>query len=450
MALGTFGTVQIRTDEQAEKEKAQRRTRRVLMLAYFFPPDASGGVPRTVKFIKYLERLDWKCTVIAPAWDSDVLVGDPSGFGASIPSDTEIIRVGVGGSDHSSVWKAMRRLPLLWRIEGRTRRLSEFPDEFAAWLRAVLPAARRVLSTQRYDVIYSTSPPVTSHAIAMRLKAETGLPWVADFRDPWTDNSIAYGNPPQWRRQLDRRFERRICGTADRVIANTATNRAALLAKHGIAPERIVTITNGYDEEDFHGVDGHPPADRFRITYSGSFYAAYNPATFLLALKQFLAGEPGARVVLSLAGGACDWARQNISDPDLTSRLELLGQLPPREVYGLMAASHLLMLTLPRGSPHWIPGKLFEYLRSGTQIVAVCDRPSEVAALLENTARGHVFRPDETAALAGFLSAAYRRWRTGSPEPTGVVADDTIKIYERAVLSARLADIFEQIAESRH
>ena len=439
--------MQNRAGARVEEKQDERRPRRVLMLAYYFPPDASGGVPRTVKFIKYLERLNWKCTVIAPAWDSDTREGERGGFTASVPSDTEIVRVGIGGSDHGSAWNAMRRLPLLWRIEDSIRPLSEFPDEFTGWLREVLPVARRMLATRRYDVIYSTSPPVTSHAIAMRLKAESGVPWVADFRDPWTDNSISYGNPPRWRSKLDRRLERRICSTADRVIANTATNRATLLAKHGIAPDRVATITNGYDEEDFQGVDNHPPADRFRISYSGSFYAAYNPATFLLALKQFLAREPDARVVLTLAGVACDWARKHISDPELTARLELLGQLPPREVYGLMAASHLLMLTLPQGSPHWIPGKLFEYLRSGRQIVAVCDRPSEVASLLEQTARGHVFRPSETAALAEFLSAAYGRWRDGLPELPSVAAGDTVKVYERAVLSARLADIFEQIAE---
>jgi len=116
-------------------------------------------------------------------------------------------------------------------------------------------------------------------------------------------------------------------------------------------------------------------------------------------------------------------------------------------VYRLMAASHLLMLTLPQGSPHWIPGKLFEYLRSGRQIVAVCDRPSEVAALLERTARGHAFRTGETAELADFLSAAYGRWRAGPTVSTSAAADDTIKAYERAVLTARLADAFEEIAK---
>ncbi len=399
-----------------------------------------------MKFIKYLERLNWKCTVIAPAWDSDSLVGDPGGFSDSMPSDTEIIRVGVGGSDHSTVWKAMRRFPLLWRIEGGTRHLIEFPDEFAGWLREVLPVARRILATRRYDAIYSTSPPVTSHAIALRLKTEFGVPWIADFRDPWTDNSIAYGSPPRWRMHIDQRLERRIGSTADRVIANTETNRATLIAKHGIVPENIVTITNGYDEEDFLGVEGIPPTDRFRITYSGSFYAAYNPTMFLLALKRFLTREPSSRVVLTLAGGSCEWARKHIIDPELRARLELLGQLPPRQVYGLLSGSHLLMLTLPLGSPHWVPGKLYEYLRSGREIVALCDRPSEVASILERTGRGEAFRPSEVEDLAEYLSLKYQRWLVdGTPRYFKV--DDSIRMYERKRLTDQLAEAFDMVAK---
>lgn len=436
------GKVRNLADDRAEDGQALPKQSRVLMLAYFFPPDASGGVPRTLKFIKYLDRLNWKCTVIAPEWGIDRQDREVDGFAASIPPDTEIIRVGVGGSDHGRTWAAIRRLPLLWRIEGATRPLSEFPDEFAGWLRQVLPVARHVLSTQRHDAIYSTSPPVTSHAIALRLKTEFGIPWIADFRDPWTDNSIAYGSPPRWRRLLDRRLERRICNMADRVIANTDTNRATLIAKHDVVAESIVTITNGYDEEDFQGIDERPPTDRFRITYSGSFYAAYNPTTFLLALNQFFAKEPNARVVLTLAGGACEWARKHITDPDICVRLELLGQLPLREVYRLMSASHLLMLTLPPGSPHWIPGKLYEYLRSGREIVALCDRPSEVANILERTGRGRAFLPNEVEALAGYILSEYRRWLVDGTAPT-LSVDDSIRMYERKRLTEQLAKTFE-------
>jgi glycosyltransferase involved in cell wall biosynthesis len=446
MALEPFRAVTNRADGQAEDGKARRKPRRVLMLAYFFPPDASGGVPRTVKFIKYLDRLDWKCTVIAPEWGSDRPDGEIGGFAASIPPDTEIIRVGVGGSDHGSTWTAFRRLPLLWRIEGMTRRLSEFPDEFTGWSRQVLPVAKRILSARHYDVIYSTSPPVTSHAIALRLTTEFGVPWVADFRDPWTDNSIAYGRPPHWRRQLDLRLERRICSTANRVIANTATNRATLVAKHDVAPEKIMTITNGYDEEDFEGVDGRPPNDRFRISYIGSFYSTYNPTAFLMALKQFLLQEPSARVVLTLAGGSCEWAAKHIDDPNLVARLELLGQLPHRNVFSLLAASHLLLHTYPQGIPYSVPGKLYEYLRSGRPIVAICDRPSEVASILERTRRGRAFRPNEVEELAGYLRSEYQRWLVDGTAPA-LRVDDSIRMYERKRLTEQLAEAFDMVAK---
>ncbi|RPH77601.1 MAG: glycosyltransferase, partial [Planctomycetaceae bacterium] len=333
-----------------------------------------------------------------------------------------------------------------WRVEGRVRDALKYPDRFAAWARAALPAAREVLSRQSHSILYSTSPPMTSHWIALRLKREFRLPWVADFRDPWTDNVIDYGDPPHWRRRIDFRLEHAVCREAERVIANTETNRSMLIKKHGIAQERVVTITNGFDEEDFVGIDEMPPPDRFRITYCGSFYRTYNPAAFLVALKALLGRRPDAAIQVTLAGSACQWARENVRDPELLQRIDLRGQIPNREVLALLAASHMLLHTYPGGIPYSVPGKLYEYIRSGRPIVAVGDRPSEVASLVEATCRGRVFRPDETAQLSAFLEAEFDKWQRTAEAPAGVSVDACLDRYERKTLTRRLAHVFETIS----
>jgi glycosyltransferase involved in cell wall biosynthesis len=429
-----------RSDQPIE---AASRRRRVLILAYFFPPDSSGGVPRTVQFIKYLRRLGWDSTVIAPNWEGRP--GDAQGFATSIPHETEIIRAGSGGDD-SPLWKALHRLPLFWRVEDAAREAFQYPDRFATWMRDALPVARRALAQQRHSLIYSTSPPVTSHRIAMYLKEEFGIPWIADFRDPWTDNALMYGSPPRWRKRLDLRLEHRIHDVADRTIANTESNRATLIAKHGVPSRKVVTITNGYDEEDFERASHAPPTDRYRITYCGSFYSTYNPDSFLRAFTTFLAREPDAKLTLTLAGSSCAWARDNIREPQILSRLELLGDIPHHEVCALLGASHLLLHTYPTGIPYSVPGKLYEYLRSGRPIVAVCDRPSEVATLLERTAHGRAFRPDETDQLATYLSEAYGEWKRNAGAAPPRAPDETIHMYDRSVLSGRLADEFDAVA----
>ena len=419
--------------------------RKVLILAYFFPPDTSGGVPRTVKFVKYLDRLGWKSTVIAPDWPQAAGVGANAGFVDPLPAQSNVLRVGLGG-DERGVWKALHRLPLFWRVQDAVKGALQYPDRFARWADEVLPVARSAHARGEHAVLYSTSPPETSHFIALRLKNEFGIPWVADFRDPWTDNVLMYGNPPAWRKRLDLKLEHRVYEAADRIIANTESNRSVLIERHGVPPQKIVTITNGYDEEDFVEISSAAPSDRFRITYCGSFYSTYNPAAFLAALSRFLSLEPSAKVCLTLAGAACDWARENIRDPILSERMELLGQISSQEIFRLLAASHLLLHTYPPGIPYSVPGKLYEYLRSGRPIVAVCDRPSEVASILEQTGRGRAFRPDETDELAEYLRTAYTDWARNREAPL-LVADDRIRRYERGILSQKLAQVFEELVQ---
>jgi glycosyltransferase involved in cell wall biosynthesis len=415
------------------------------MLSYFYPPDTSGGVPRTVKFIKYLERLGWRATVVAPDWPAARPTDAGDEFALSIPDGTEVIRAGTGNDD-TGTWKALHRLPLFWRVEPTARDALQYPDRFAVWARTALPAGRATLTRGRYQILYSTSPPVTSHWIALRLKREFRLPWVADFRDPWTDNAITYGNPPAWRRRLDLRLEHTVYREADGIIANTESNRETLIRRHGVSPEKVVTITNGFDEEDFAGVVGTPPKDRFRITYSGSFYGPYNPSSFLVALQALLDRRPDAAIEVTFAGSACDWVSENVRDPDLLRRIDLRGRIPNRHVQALLMQSHLLLHTYPRGVPYSIPGKLYEYLRTGRPIVAVCDRPSEVAALLEQTGLGRAFRPDETSQLSAHLESEFDRRDRG--EPSVIEPDSRLRRFERAILTRRLADVFDTLSDS--
>jgi len=424
---------------------ANAMSRRLLVLAYFYPPDSSGGVPRTVKFIKYLDRLGWRATVVAPDWPAVGPVDAGADFAASVPADTRVVRAG-RGNDDSGAWRMLHRLPWFWRVEPRARDAFQYPDRFAVWARAALPAGRGALSGQPHQILYSTSPPFASHWIAMRLKREFGLPWVADFRDPFTDNVIDYGDPPAWRRRLNLRLEHAVYREADCIIANTESNRSTIIGRHGVPPGKVVTITNGFDEEDFAGVVGTPPADRFRITYVGSFYGPYNPTPFLLALRALLDRRPEAAIEVTFAGSACDWIRDNVRDPDLLRRFDLRGRVPNRQVQTLLMQSHLLLHTYPSGVPYSVPGKLYEYLRTGRSIIAVCDRPSEVLSLLEETGRGRAFLPDESSQLSAYLESEFDRWERKSWVPASSNSDVRLRRFERGFLTQRLADVFETLS----
>jgi glycosyltransferase involved in cell wall biosynthesis len=419
--------------------------KRALMLAYYFPPATSGGVPRTVKFAKYLREFGWESTVIAP--NRNGMPGKNIGFGREVPEEAEIIRAG-NAAQNPWLWRTLDRCPYLWRAFRKVRAGVEYPDIFRHWLTTALPEARRLLREGRHDVIFTTSPPVTSHCIALQLKDEFQIPWVADFRDPWTDNTIGYENPWRWRKRLDVRLERNIYQNADVIIANTPTNRRTMIAKHGAAEDKVVTITNGYDEHDFTGLTPAKKADAFRITYTGSFYASYNPMRFLEAFRRFLDRPEHPRAKLVLAGDACGWVGDHVKDPELLGAMEFLGRVPHHDACQLLLDSDLLLHVYPTDVPYSVPGKLYEYLRSGTPIIAVCDRPSEVSRILEETGRGRAFRHDEMDELAEYLGAQYASWPRGNGRHVSGV-DERIQCYERRRLAERLAAIFDRLAEGR-
>lgn len=419
--------------------------RRVLFLSYGFPPRGGGGVQRTAKFAKYLPDFNWLPTVVTPDWS----VGAPRrerdrGLQTEV-GGTKVVLSGPPCLDEKRrVWRWLGRTPVVWRFASSLRRNLQYPDYARRWIRDVTQTARPLLQAGEFDAIYSTSPPVAAHVAAMTLKRECNLPWIADFRDPWTGNHLHADRIWRLRRRIDESLERRVYRAADVVVANTNANRKALITGHALPPEKVVTIPNGYDEADFTDVQAEKPLNIFRVTYCGSTYGDYNPETFQAVFERFLRAKPNARAEWTIAGTACRWA-ESIKDDTVKARLNLLGYIPHDAVPQLLLSSHLLVLALPPGCPFWVPGKLYEYIRSGTPTLAICDVPSEVEGILETTGRGKAFCHGDAEGAAAYLNKVYARWAQGERELT-LPANDRVAQYERRMLTARLAQQLDEVS----
>lgn len=414
--------------------------KRVLILAYDFPPRGGGGVMRTVKFVKYLREFDWYPTVVAPNWEpnhsDETLNSNIAGI--------EIVRTGIPAkNDESVVRQALNHIPGGWRLESFIRRNLQFPDAAWPWIRQSLPTVKDLVKTGKYAVIYSTSPPVTAHLIAHQVKQKLDIPWVADFRDPWSDNQINNRKKNWLRMQRDRICERRILRHADAIIANTPTNRDTLISKHRVPSNKVTTIPNGYDEQDFQNMEHIPPDDYFQVAFTGSAYANYTPHKFIDVFHKFLLRRPDARIRWLIAGNACQWAKNEITDPTVLEKVILLGQIPHTQIPNLLGSSHLLVLMYPSGLEYSIPGKLYEYLRSGTPIMAVSDRPSEVHRVLSETSHGSAFRPDEVTEMVDRLESLYRTWTEGKYERISNNRQ-SIQQYSRRHLTQQLSGVLNK------
>ncbi len=415
----------------------------LLVIAFHYPPDnSSTGVLRTLKFTQYLYRHGWRSSVIsAPV--SLYRVTDPESLGL-IPPDTKVYRT--SGLD------IKRRLSLFGRYPG----FLGYPDRYWPWIFPATRRAARFIREARADALFTTSPIPSAHLIGLRLKRRFGLPWLADFRDPWVEDSMSW-----LEKRIARYFERKIVKQADRVICNTPALRRAFLARYPeLPPEKFVTITNGYDEADFTGIAPRH-GDEFEILYPGpADNVNRNPRPLLEAVALALKNGWLSRANLRLTFlGAGDSLRKTGCADDI-ERLALRDvvheepRLPYREALRRQAqADVLLVLNEPLGSGpkieasrSWtqlcVPAKVYENLRLGRPSLALVSGGA-VAELLETTGGGHVVAPHDIEAIARRLKELYEQHpaATAPPEISPVIAQ-----YSRENLTRQLAAELDTLA----
>jgi len=251
--------------------------KKVIMISYRFPPFAGAGVFRTLKFVKYLPDFNWKPLVVSA--NSSKFAPIDKTLLDEVSNKANVFRT------YTVESKVYRYLP---SIVGINRKWYQVPDVFIGWIPFALLKAKKVVKKEKPNVIYSTSPPITSHLIAMLLKGKTGLPWVADFRDPWTDNMLV-SYPTNFHRKIEEKIEHKIGKYADSIIFTMDSHMNHFLKKYpDISPKKCVYINNGYDHEDFEDIKVNK-SKVFTLTYVGSFYNNITPIFLLQALKKIIA-----------------------------------------------------------------------------------------------------------------------------------------------------------------
>ncbi|MEZ4651466.1 MAG: glycosyltransferase [Candidatus Eisenbacteria bacterium] len=229
--------------------RADGERRRLLYVAYFFPPLGGAGVQRTLKFVRYLADFGWDATVVtgpASYWLRDDSLAE------EVPSTVRVVRaphwgsrfVGGGGS---STRRSASRIRGLRAVS----RALLVPDAYVGWVAPTRRVLGDLVRAERFDAVITTSSPDSTHLLGRWLHRSRHLPWIADFRDPWT-RRMSYAPPTELHHRVQRSLERSVLEEADRVVVTSdATRQDYLGLIPTLAPESIVTITNGFDEEDF-------------------------------------------------------------------------------------------------------------------------------------------------------------------------------------------------------
>jgi len=435
--------------------------KRVLFLAYFFPPLGGGGCQRTLKLVRYLEPLGYAAAVVTVR-DPDYWILDPT-LAAEVPASAEVLRVsgftahralrwlrgaGVGaeevqGTRRRGTFGALRALQSMFLV----------PDGFTGWAREAGRAGARRIEQGGIDALWTTSSPESAHVAGLALKRRFRLPWVADFRDPWVGRAT-YHPPTPLHDRAHRELERAVLESADRVtMVSEAMIEEYRKRYPGLPEDRLVLLPNGFDADDFRRAEALPAdrtaADRSRFLLLHAGQLAHRPTvgTVLEAVRRLRAEEPGIsdRLRVRFLGGNEELDPRDAARGDLAPMLELKPSVAHLESLAAMRDAEALLLLGHggRGDALIYTGKIYEYLASGRPILAVLD-PGPAADLIRRLEAGVVVRPGDVAgvlsALRDWLSRFARGERLGTriPEPA-------LRGLDRREAAARAASVLGRI-----
>lgn len=407
----------------------------VLMVAFHYPPcRGSSGLQRTLKFSRYLRDSGWQPTVLTIAPHAYKDTGDD--LLAEVPEDITVVRA--FGLD------AARHLSLL----GRYPDFAATPDRWASWRYAAVPAGRKIIRDIRPQLIWSTFPIATAHQIALNLARRSGLPWIADFRDPMVEGNEY---PADRRlREARRRLEQEVFSTATAISVTTGGTQEFYGAQYPDAT--IEVIANGFDNENFARAEKIAAAgvrqsesDRIELVHSGIIYPLERDPSQLFNAIAELKNEgrvtPEQLRISLRATGNDEHLAPLIRDLGIGDIVRLEPPLDHLEALSEMLHADGVLLLQAANCNNQIPAKLYEYLRAETPILGLTDPEGDTGKLMRSLGLNAIAPLDDKTAIKKSLNRFLHAVRDG----TASVADrNTWTQYSREAQSAELAKLFDR------
>lgn len=443
--------------------------KKALFIAYYFPPLGGSGVYRSIKFVKYLPLYGWESTVISAekppvGWNysDDSLTNE-------IPDSTTVIRIPDKIGRHESVTLDSKSVNNIYgflrdilctdkqttevitnliKSNDGIKKILAFPDNSLAWGYEVSQYIETHLNLTDYDVVYTTSGPYSAHIIGAYLKKKYGISWIADYRDQWTANPLLENNNKGLFYKLLLRLEKNLLAIASHNICVAPRAKKDYVSRLKVNLEKISVITNGYDEDDFSELN--EPAKRgshFTITFSGLLYAGSQTLLPVVTALSDLCTENAIdrkKICLQVIGAVDKKNMKLVNDTGLKDIFVFKGYLPHRDTLKNNLRSDVLLIVIgdTDANQSWIPGKLFDYLRSNRPILALAPKTGDAADILAGTGRGITFRFNDINEIKAFILKEYQKWEANSPFDK--LELNRIECYERKKLTKDLVDIFER------
>jgi glycosyltransferase involved in cell wall biosynthesis len=401
--------------------------KKVLIITYYWPPTGGAGVQRWLKFSKYFRQFGWEPIIYTPS-NPDFPINDETLL-KDIPKDLTVLKTQI--TEPYDIYRKIMRKKKTETVnqgflsEGKENTLMQsamiwvrgnffIPDARKFWIKPSITFLSKYIKENPIDAIISTGPPHSMHLIAMGLKQAFNIPWIADFRDPWTQiDFYSQLKLSSFADNKHKKLEHQVLTQADKVVTISASCGKDLEKLGG---RKVDVITNGFDTDDFKLDSDLKLLDGFLFHHIGALNKDRNPYTLWKVLGDLCKeiSDFKKELIIKFTGKTDAIAFASLKQNDILDNAQKTDYLTHSEVVKLMVQSPVLLLAL-NNTPNnagVLSGKLFEYLAAKRPIFGIGLPDADAAAILKNTQAGTMVHFDDYEGTKKAVVELYQKYKT--------------------------------------
>ncbi len=438
--------------------------KKVLIITYYWPPAGGTSVQRCLRFVKYLRNYGWE-PMVYTADNPNYALYDEALI-REIPEGIETIKYKIYEPNNFFPRAVKSGKPqngkVLDNLEGKKRLVTKIlwfirgnffiPDARALWVKPSVRYLKKVLSARKVDLIFSSGPPHSMHLIAQRLSKDLHIPWVADFRDPWTTMDYLgemFLSP--WAKRKHERLERMVIENASAVTVVGRTMYNEFKDRYN---RDSAVIYNSYNEtEGFKSAaplsEIYPPDKKFTVVHVGSFKNNRNCDDLWETLAEMVKKDSNfaARLEIKLIGSVASDVLASIERYKLGANLKKIDFIPYRETIAHLCSAQALLLPIDRipNSEFVLTGKLFDYLKAQRPILLIGPEKGDAAYVIQNCHAGYCCNFGDKEKMKSTVKMLYQLYLEGR----NTIRSVNVEQYSASELTKQLAALFDTLTPEK-
>lgn len=372
-------------------------SKRVLLICYYFPPLGMGGIGRPLNLFQELPKVGWDC---------DVLTVKPVAYRgyewelARQLNSSRIHRSGSYDPQRILYLLGVRKVKAGVIASAKAASSKFFPDSKVGWVGPAVRKGKKLCKLNDYDVVMSTSPPVSCHLVARQLSIQFDIPWVADFRDYWSVTPVE--------RTYDRQSQ---IERGNELLDDIRRNAVRVTAVNQSIADYVgngTVIRNAYNEQFAQAWRSPRDNSKFRLGILGHGVDRESWLWLVEVLSQLNSKSPdliGRIEIVQVGQADASQMQADLNDRKLGCKLSPHGHLSRLETIDVLNSTHTVYLGMsqPEGL-QFVPGRVYDLLASGRPIISNADPKSEIAAIITGTGNGWCFASNDTNPAQGRLA----------------------------------------------